>query len=97
MDFGINDGLAPSEPYTAFEPARYALGDTRRYAERMNLAAMTPQGMLSSTGHALASSGPVQTEGSSASPASAPRDAAAQKWDSPAAAGTPAGSCRRGA
>lgn len=37
--------------------ARKAMGDTRKYANRMNLAAMTPQGELSSTGYALANAG----------------------------------------
>ncbi|HZP85096.1 MAG TPA: DUF6298 domain-containing protein [Chthonomonadaceae bacterium] len=39
------------------EAVRQALGDTRRYAERMNLAAMTPQQALSSTGYCLADPG----------------------------------------
>jgi hypothetical protein len=33
------------------------MGDARRYADKMNLAAMTPQGDLSSTGYALANPG----------------------------------------
>jgi hypothetical protein len=47
-------GLPSSE---SFEPARYALGDTRRFAERMNLLQTEPPGDLSSTGHALADPG----------------------------------------
>ena len=54
MDFGIIDGVNPPDPsaggptsYAAFEPARYAMGDTLRFAERMNLiddgAARRPQ------------------------------------------------------
>jgi hypothetical protein len=35
-------------------PVREALGQTRRYAEQMNLAAMTPQGDLASTKYCLA-------------------------------------------
>jgi hypothetical protein len=40
-------------PFELFEPARWAMGDTRRYAERMNLIEMEPLGDLSSTGYAL--------------------------------------------
>jgi hypothetical protein len=63
MDFGLIDGVkAPASssgtaPYAAFEPARDAMGDTLRYAERMNLIAMEPRGELSSTGYALANPG----------------------------------------
>jgi hypothetical protein len=63
MDFGIIDGVTPgdpspgSPPYAAFEPARDAMGDTRRYAERMNLLRMAPRGDLSSTGYVLANPG----------------------------------------
>ena len=63
MDFGLIDGLQPSEPspgappYAAFEAARYAMGDTLRYAERMDLIAMLPRGDLTSTGYALANPG----------------------------------------
>ena len=32
---------------------RDTMGYIRRYADRMNLAGMTPKGKLSSTGHAL--------------------------------------------
>jgi hypothetical protein len=44
-------------PYESFEPARYAMGDTRRYAERLRLVDMAPRGDLSSTGYALANPG----------------------------------------
>jgi hypothetical protein len=66
MDFGIIDGVNPPDPssgspgtppYAAFEPARYAMGDTLRYAERMNLIDMVPRGDLSSTGYVLANPG----------------------------------------
>jgi hypothetical protein len=60
MDFGIIDGVnlpEPSPPYAAFEPARYAMGDTLRYADRMNLIDMVPRGELSSTGYVLANPG----------------------------------------
>lgn len=63
MDYGIIAGVNPPDPsaaspgvppYAAFEAARYAMGDTLRYAQRMNLIAMTPRGDLSSTGYVLA-------------------------------------------
>jgi hypothetical protein len=59
MDFGIIMGLAPAAgtPYDAFEAARYAMGDTLRYAEKMDLIAMQPRGDLSSTGFVLANPG----------------------------------------
>jgi Putative collagen-binding domain of a collagenase len=41
---------------------RLALGYTRRYAEKMNLIAMTPQNELSSTGYCLANTSPEQAE-----------------------------------
>jgi hypothetical protein len=64
MDFGIIGGLNPPDPsaggpmsFAAFEPARYAMGDTRRFAERMRLIDMEPRDDLSSTGYALANPG----------------------------------------
>jgi hypothetical protein len=63
MDFGLIDGVEPrtpspgAPPYEAFEAARFAMGDTLRYAERMDLLAMLPHGDLTSTGYALANSG----------------------------------------
>jgi hypothetical protein len=63
MDFGIIGGVNPPEPsagpmpFTAFESARYAMGDTVRFANRMNLIEMAPRGDLSSTGYALANPG----------------------------------------
>lgn len=66
MDFGIIMGVHPPESpadssggptYADFEAARYAMGDTLRYAEKMNLIAMEPQVDLSSTGFALANPG----------------------------------------
>jgi hypothetical protein len=59
MDFGIIDGLNPPDPsaYNAFEPARHAMGDTLRYAQRLNLIEMEPRGDLSSTGYVLANPG----------------------------------------
>jgi hypothetical protein len=43
--------------YAAFEPARLAMGDTRRFAERVNLLEMQPREDLSSTGFVLANPG----------------------------------------
>ncbi len=60
MDYGIIDGVdqaPPSPAYDAFEPARLAMGDTLRYAERMDLIAMQPRGDLSPTGYVLANPG----------------------------------------
>jgi hypothetical protein len=63
MDFGIIDGVTPQDsssgttPYEAFESARYAMGDTLRFAERMSLIRMEPRGDLSSTGYTLANPG----------------------------------------
>jgi len=66
MDFGIIMGVNPPDPsagspgvppYTTYEAARYAMGDTLRYAEKMNLMEMEPRGELSSTAFALANPG----------------------------------------
>lgn len=66
MDFGLIDGVNPSDPsmespgnlqYEAFEPARYAMGDTLRYANQVGLIDMQPCGELSSTGYMLANPG----------------------------------------
>ena len=63
MDFGIINVAKPLDPstgvppYEFYEPARFAMGDTRRYAERMSLIDMTPRGELTSTGFALANPG----------------------------------------
>lgn len=66
MDFGLIGGVKPSDPsaaapglpsFTSVEPARYAMGDTRRYAERMTLIDMTPRADVSSTGYALVNPG----------------------------------------
>jgi hypothetical protein len=64
MDFGLIGGPTPADPsaggpmaYAAFEPARWAMGDTRRFAERMRLLEMEPRGELSSTGYVLANPG----------------------------------------
>ncbi|MGH7712734.1 MAG: hypothetical protein ACREOG_15700, partial [Gemmatimonadaceae bacterium] len=63
MDFGIIDVVNPLDSslgvpsYESYEPARHAMGDTRRYAERMQLIDMEPLGRLSSTEYALANPG----------------------------------------
>jgi hypothetical protein len=64
MDFGLIGGVNPPDPsagepmsYAAFEPARYAMGDTLRFAARMNLIEMEPRDDLSSTEYALATPG----------------------------------------
>ena len=66
MDFGIIDGVNPADPgsgspgvpsFETFEPARYAMGDTLRFAQRMHLIDMEPRGDLSSTGYVLAHPG----------------------------------------
>jgi hypothetical protein len=63
MDYGIVDVANPLDPslgvpsYESFEPGRYAMGDTLRYAERMALIAMVPRDDLSSTGYVLANPG----------------------------------------
>lgn len=62
MDYGIMNltphELAPGEPpFETYEPARNAMGDTRRFADRMQLIDMEPRADLSSTEYALASPG----------------------------------------
>lgn len=58
MDFGIIAGVNASDPsYAAFEAARYAMGDTLRYAQKMNLIKMQPRGDLATTGYVLANPG----------------------------------------
>ena len=64
MDYGLIGGVDPADPaaggpmsYAAFEPARWAMGDTRRFADRMGLIDMEPRDDLSSTGYALANPG----------------------------------------
>jgi hypothetical protein len=54
-DLGIAAGFDPLDP--TLEPARLALGDTRRLAEQLDLARTQPQGHLASSGFALCSSG----------------------------------------
>jgi len=59
MDFGIIGGVASagSTLYDAFTPARLAMGDTLRYAKKMDLIAMVPRGDLASTEFVLANPG----------------------------------------
>jgi hypothetical protein len=62
-DLGIIGGVKPSDPaagspsFLSHEPARLAMGYTRRFAERMGLVNMEPRGELSSTGFALINPG----------------------------------------
>jgi hypothetical protein len=51
-----------SGPDPRWNNVRDTMGYIRGYADRMNLGAMTPQGKLSSTGHALASAKPANFE-----------------------------------
>jgi hypothetical protein len=51
------DPSSGSPSFASLEPARYAMGDTLRFAREMNLAEMEPRGDLSSTGYALANPG----------------------------------------
>jgi len=66
MNFGIIAGVNPPDPssrgpgvppYEAFEAARYAMGETLRFAQRTNLIGMEPRDDLSSTGYVLANPG----------------------------------------
>jgi hypothetical protein len=64
MAFGLIDGVMPTDQpspgvptYGSMEPARHAMGDTLRFAERMNLIAMEPRADLCSTRYALAETG----------------------------------------
>ena len=66
MDFGLISGLEPGSqappeaglpPFDFYEPARYAMGDTRRYAERLDLIDMLPRTDVASTGFALVNAG----------------------------------------
>jgi hypothetical protein len=66
MDFGLIAGLQPAgespadtgiPPFEFYEPARWAMGDTRRYAERIGLLHMQPLPDIASTGYALANPG----------------------------------------
>jgi hypothetical protein len=66
MDFGLIAGFEPTDianpdagvpPFEAFEPGRYAMGDTRRYAEKIALIDMEPRRDVASTGYALVAPG----------------------------------------
>ena len=62
-DLGILGGVNPEDPsagmpsYESLEAARLACGDTRRLAERIDLARLVPNSSVSSTGYALAAQG----------------------------------------
>src|SRR4029077_3136884 len=51
-----------SGPDARWKNVRDTMGFIRVYADRVNLAAMTPQGKLASTGHALATSNATDSE-----------------------------------
>jgi hypothetical protein len=66
MDFGLIAGPEPSPvsssdegvpPFAAYEPARFAMGDTRRYAERLSLVDTEPREDVTSTRYALVNPG----------------------------------------
>jgi hypothetical protein len=66
MDFGLIAGFEPSgesnpeagvPPYEFYEPARSAMGDTRRFAERVTLVDMVPSDDAASTRFALVNPG----------------------------------------
>jgi hypothetical protein len=66
MDFGLIGGLQPAAEapadtgvptFTFYEPARWAMGDTRRFAERVGLVHMQPRRDIASTGYALVNPG----------------------------------------
>src|SRR5918993_3917834 len=62
-DLGIVAGVDPPDPssgspsFASLEGARYAMGDTLRFARQLDLLAMEPRGDLSSTGYAMANPG----------------------------------------
>jgi hypothetical protein len=52
------DGKVPDKPFNPkFEPIRRSLGQTLRYAERLDLATMVPSTDLASSGYCIASTG----------------------------------------
>lgn len=59
-DLGILSGGVPPNPsegnpsFDSLEPARWAMGEARRFAEQINLATVEPSGDLASSGYALA-------------------------------------------
>lgn len=63
MDYGILDvahperPLAGAPPLEVYDPARYAMGDTLRFAEQMDLINMKPSDDISSTSYALVNPG----------------------------------------
>jgi hypothetical protein len=64
MDYGLIGGFESAAnaqegvpPFEAYEPARLAMGDTRRYAERVSLIDMQPRVDVASTRFALVNPG----------------------------------------
>jgi Family of unknown function (DUF6298) len=91
MDFGLIGGSQPTDPdaggpmsYASFEPARDAMGDTVRFADRMDLIDMLPRGDLSSTGYVLANEGQeylvLQPDGTDPITVSVPKGAYSIEW-----------------
>jgi hypothetical protein len=77
----------PDDP--RWPPIRRALGETRRYADRMNLAKTVPAGELASTGYCLANAGSeylvyLPDGGSAAVDLSAAEGELAAEWFNPA-------------
>lgn len=62
-DLGIVAGTDPTRrtagapPFEDLEPARWALGDTLRYANQLDLLGMEPHGELASSGYVMANPG----------------------------------------
>jgi hypothetical protein len=66
MDYGLIAGVEPNgdvpadtgvPPFEAYEPARWAMGDTRRFAERVGLVDMQPRTDVGVGGFALVNPG----------------------------------------
>jgi Putative collagen-binding domain of a collagenase len=99
----VMDGIG-SGPDPRWENVRDTMGYIRGYAERMNLATMTPQGELSTTGHVLADNGAADPEYLAYAPSGGEfsvnlpnnRDWFAVEWMNPATGSQTAGSDVRG-
>jgi hypothetical protein len=92
------DSTGEAVPVTTGDPgysaARKAMGDTARFAARINLAAMTPRSDLSSTGYCLAREGSdyvVFQPDSGAFDLTLPAGTYRVEWFDPATGVTPAG------
>jgi Putative collagen-binding domain of a collagenase len=93
--------LSPDDP--GYVASRTAMGQTRRFAERVNLAAMTPRGELASSGYCLADPEKeyliyLPSGGGVTADLSAARGELAVEWFDPGRdKGTPAGTVAGGA